>query len=418
MQWSVLLGIPIILIGAACARVAEVSDVPGDTSEAPALQPTPTATPDAERPRATRATPVPSPEPQPSAGALAYVTIEGSLWVRLADGGRKLIYAPENGQVYYPEWSPDGGRIAFTEVNFVKEGTDFSLADIMTVVVVDIEGREILRVPRAMMPHWSPDGRSLAVGAEPDVEGLTTFLTPSIVDVETGAMRELVPRVSALDSPRWRPGGNLLVYATRDGLYVIGSTEGSTPRRIVAGQDFTKFYLTPSWFTDAKIISFESDRSADTPPGGVDSYVIVDMDRGVISRVGDSYPSKCGRSLFFRDQEAHWVPGTTSAAWGIQCTGETTKPGIWIKDMLGGEERFLDTSSVVRSVGLLDVSPDGKLIAFSDSGGSLGYTREAQLVPEAVIGIYVVSVEGGHPELLVEDARFPIWQPGSPPARK
>ncbi|MCH7999654.1 MAG: PD40 domain-containing protein [Chloroflexi bacterium] len=327
-------------------------------------------------------------------------------------GQQELIYAPENGQVYFPEWSPDGTRIAFTEVDFVEEGTNFSLADIMTVVIVDIEGKEILRVPRAIMPHWSPDGQALAVGAEPGIEGLIILMTPSIVQVETGELRHAVPRLRTLDSPRWSPDGNLLVYATDDGLHVIGLTEGSAPRRVVEAEAYSLFYLTPVWSADGVVLAFESDRRSGDPPGGVDSYVMVDVDRGIISRVGDSYPTKCGRASFFRDYEAHWIPGTSFAAWGITCTNEQTQPGIWIKDMTGGEERFLDTSSVAKAVGLLDVSTDGRRIAFSSGTGGLGYTRQAQPAPGGIVNIYVVSIEGGEPELLVEDARFPIWQPG------
>ncbi len=359
---------------------------------------------------------IPAPEPQASVGTIAYVGTDGFLWVRDAGGQRELIYAPENGYVYYPEWSPDGTRIAFTAVEFSEEGAslDFSFADILSVVVVDLNGTELIRVPRAIMPHWSPGGAQLSIGAEPDVDDLEFSMIPSIVDLQTGASRQLLPRTVTLDSPRWSPDGLLLFYAARDGLFLIAPGGESAPRRVVAAEAYELFYLTPVWSGEGSVLVFEADRTSGTPVGGIDSYVAVDPDVGIVNRIGDSNPDKCGRASGFREFEAHWVPGTSLAAWGIECTNSETKPGIWIKEMLGsGEARFIDASSAVRSVGVLDVSADGKFIAFSNAGAGLGtgpgpfsYSGDS-----GRINIYLVSVEGGDPELLITDALQPAWQP-------
>jgi len=393
----------VLLLAAAC-REAETE-----------VQPTPS-------PAASLASGSPTPTEDsgslPPVGRIAYVGIDGGLGVRYPSGERLQVYAPENGQVYYPEWSPDGKRIAFTEVEFLEESptTDFSIADLMSVVVVDLDGNEVLREPRAILPHWSPDGLALAVGAEPDIEDESALQVPSILDIATGRMRELAPRMAMLDSPRWSPDGSRLVYGTFDGLYVVDADGELGPRALLTGENYTKFYLTPSWTDRGTVIVFERDRSAGTPPGGVDSYVEVSVGGRIIGRVGDSYPTKCGRALFFRDHEARSIPGTTFAAWGIECTGEQSKPGIWVKDMSGGQERFLDASPVVKSVGLLDISPDGTVIVFTNGGNGLGYTRGALPSRRGAVNIYVVGIDGGAPKLLVEDARFPIWQPV--PARK
>jgi len=388
----------VLLLAAAC-REAETEVQP---------TPSPSASPASASPAATEDS-----GSLPHVGTIAYVSADGGLGVRNPSGERVQVYVPEDGQVYYPEWSPDGKQIAFTEVAFLEESpiTDFSIADLMSVVVVDLDGNELLRVPRAMMPHWSPDGLMLAVGAEPDIQGESALQAPSTFDIATGRTRELAPRMAMLDSPRWSPDGSHLVYGTFDGLYVVDADKEPRPRALLTGENYTKFYLTPSWTARGTVIVFERDRSAGAPPGGVDSYVEVNGDGRIIGRVGDSYPSKCGRALFYRDHEAHSIPGTTFAAWGIECHRDEEPAGIWVKDMSGGDERFLDASSVVNGVGVLDVSPDGKVIAFSNAGNGLGYTRGALPATHGILNVYVMGIEGGTPQLLVEDAMFPIWQP-------
>jgi len=350
----------------------------------------------------------------PVVGTIAYVGTDGFLWVRDADGERTRIYAPENGYVYYPEWSPDGTRIAFTEVAFTARGfgPGYNWADITSVVVVDLQGAELARLPRAILPHWSPDGQELSIGAEMEDVGERLFMVPYTVDVETGTSRKLLDRVSTLDSPRWTPDGSLLAYATLDGLYLIAADGESGPRRIVETDGRSLFYVAPVWFAEGRLLVYETNRTGGNAP--VDSYVVIDRSGRVVSRVDDSNPAKCGRASFLREFEAHWVPGTSLAMWGIECHRDEEPAGIWVKEMLGGgAERFIDASSAVRSVGVLDVSADGSFIAFSNAGAGLGtgpgpfsYSGDS-----GRINIYLVSVEGGDPELLITDALQPAWQP-------
>ncbi len=353
---------------------------------------------------------------QGETAALAYVSsADGALWVRAGDGKVTRHFAPENGYVYYPEWSPDGTKLAFTEVTFKHPGAGVGYADILSVVAIDENGSELVRVPRAVMPHWSPDSTHLSVLLEPNTPGEVFLATPSIVDVTTGSVRRLVQETDVLDSPRWDSTGRWLAYAAvQEGIVLIpvnGQPLGSSPLPLVQSDGYSKFYLSPMWSSDGLILAFERDRSE--PAGSeADSYVVIDPKVGVTSRVPDSNPDKCGRSLWLRDGEAHWVPGTALAVWGRGCG--TLSAGIWVKDMSGQTpDRLLDVSSVVPMVGEIDVSPDGRTMAFSTSGAALGIGRGAFPTAEnsKLFAIYSIDLNGNVPQPLVAQAMHPAWQP-------
>ena len=86
---------------------------------------------------------VASPAPALDIGAFAYVGADGALWLRDEKGETRRIYAPGDGFVHYPEWSPNGDKIAFGI--FPLGPDDLSQptpqADIQSVVVIDERGK-------------------------------------------------------------------------------------------------------------------------------------------------------------------------------------------------------------------------------------------------------------------------------------
>ena len=337
---------------------------------------------------------------------MAYVGDDGGLWIRKSSGESRRIFHDQRGYAYYPEWSPDGINIAFTFVLYRDQtpANEASLSAFYTTVVVDDVGKEIFRLNQALLPHWSPDGGSLSVLKEPRATAeFELSSTPAIVDVADRSLTELGPPIATHDAPTWSPDGASLAYATPDGIYLVDATAGP-PRQAVVGQAAQKRYLAPQWSDDGVILAFERDNAKSTIEES-DSYVTIDPGEGVTSRVNDSNPEKCGRELGFRDLEPRWVGTTGSAAWGRECPGASTKPGIWIKDMAGAGGRFIDVTPVSESVADLDVSPDGRLVVFSDSGLPLGVRR-----PIAGRGqIHVVGVEGGEPTTIA-DGTYPTWR--------
>jgi Tol biopolymer transport system component len=93
----------------------------------------------------------------PDARSVAFVSNRGGqpdIWVTLISGGSLVRITNDDNLETYPQWSPDGARIAFGRMN------DYGLTEIWTVPALGGTPRKILT--DATDAAWSPDGRSLA----------------------------------------------------------------------------------------------------------------------------------------------------------------------------------------------------------------------------------------------------------------
>lgn len=402
MRWIALCALWLAVSLVACSSDSPTEQAGTVTSVASATaEPTETLAPSA-----TPATATP-----PNDRTLAYVGSDGALWVLPTGGDPRRVYIPSDGYVYVPEWSPDGEKLAFTEIAFADPFSVNGSADVMSIVAVDLSGTELAKVSRALMPHWSPDGTELSFLGEPGVEGLSFGGVPSVLSLETMSIRQLSAAIITYDAPRWEPTGQSLAYVSvPDGIYLV-DRDGASSRVLVGGNGYELFYLAPVWSDSGLLLAFERGRANGDSS---DSYVVISPESGIISRVPDDNPGKCGRELWIRDYEAEWVPGTSLAMWPVVCPLDVTRPGIWVKDMIGDvESLFIETPDSPRGIGYVDVSPDGTLIAFSEAGFGLGI-REGPFMSSAaadLINIYVVPLEGGAAEKVISNALFATWRP-------
>jgi hypothetical protein len=174
-------------------------------------------------------------------------------------------------------WSPDGERLAFV----VFEDGDNAIA------VVDVSERRVVRRYRPDVgainnPVYSPDGRTLAFsGTE---AGITDLY---LLDLESGALRQLTDDLYAQLQPTYSPDGRTLAFVTdqgpgtdldelvyhpmRLGLYDLGSGQ----IEIVTPFPGAK-HIDPAWSPDGGELYFVSDVE-----GISDLFALRLADRGV-----------------------------------------------------------------------------------------------------------------------------------------
>ena len=332
-----------------------------------------------------------------------------------------LIEHPAND--LYPVWMPDGKHILFASdrtgsmsiwcipitdgkprgpaelikedvgrrilpMGFTREGSFYyGLQTGMTDVYIaslDFTTGKLLGTPKKATerfvgtnsrPDWSPDGRYLAFvshrGPNPSVPG--SFVV-CIRSVETGAERDLSPKLNDIWSQRWSPNGRSILLGAADvknrrGLYQMDVNSGD-------------------------VTSLVQDREGEY--------------------VGGNVWSPDGRAVFYLRQEP-----------------SAKKSSIVARELETGREREVFSASADSGMNGIALSPDGQLVAFwyYDKGGHLqglevipsggGVPRELVKVEEgekypdytglawSPDGLQVFFAKGGTTH---QDLKFELWR--------
>lgn len=173
------------------------------------------------------------PDWSPDASAIAFSSGE-DVYTMAADGSDVTLLSEEAGEA---RWSPDSQRIAYESWRF-DEHEEYGpyTSDLF---VIDRDGSDERRLTRASntksgYPEWSPDGTRLAYvrwfdddmgGGDPDV---------FVVDVAGGDVTRVGTSKGNEGPPEWGPSGRYLVYPA-DGDLWRKAVEGSTRRLLTPG---------------------------------------------------------------------------------------------------------------------------------------------------------------------------------------
>lgn len=187
---------------------------------------------------------------------------ESGLWVVDADGSdlQQLVDEPD-AEPLFPVWSPDGLRIAYER---------FPDAGEPQIAVIDADGGEPQVIAeRGVRPTWSPDGELLAFVRSQAPGDLSTAL--HVISPDGTGLRELAS--SAAGTPVWSPDGQLIAFSTPV-AEDPGSTDLSLVGRDGTGQrvlaDVRALDGDPSWSPDGSTVAFV----AAQVEGDSDVYVI------------------------------------------------------------------------------------------------------------------------------------------------
>jgi Tol biopolymer transport system component len=149
-----------------------------------------------------------NPKISPDGKQVAFTAL-GDLWV-MPIGGKPVNLTNDRFLDADPAWSPDGSKLAWSSdrsgrleglwVRDMKTG--------QTQSVVTPYGRD---VTSALMASWSPDGKRIAFS---DVDGMWRRATLSVVDLETRKVSQLHSSLFAPGTAAWSPDGKRIAVTS------------------------------------------------------------------------------------------------------------------------------------------------------------------------------------------------------------
>lgn len=266
-------------------------------------------------------------------GKIAFIRSTGpddaapKLYVMHEDGSEQTMIA-ETTQGSALTWSPDGARLAFSDVG--------------GIYVVNADGSGEQRVPGTsrsdQWPAWSPDGTKLAV------RSLSDDMTGGIylVNVDGSGRKQLTDGMMDVD-PTWSPDGTRIAFSRFDDIFVVNADGSSLTRlaRIEGIED------APAWSPDGRQIAFRHNSTIS----------VVDVDGGrarqLVSPGGTALADPAGRGANKLavgrgdPNDPQWSPDGTRIAFTIFQTGENCS--IWVMNADGsGQSQLTDNRTCDR----------------------------------------------------------------------
>jgi Tol biopolymer transport system component len=302
-----------------------------------------------------------------------------ALYVIAVETGELVTLIEDMGDIYSPNWSPDGNRLLFTSTDDSRRG-QWPYA---TLWSYDTTSDELQQLTSGEMHDglgvWSPQTASAGLIAfASNQDGDWDIYT---INVEDGSVQPLTRNDVDDLSPSWSPdGGQIAFVSNRDGndeIYIM-NVAGSDQRRLTETDASESF---PTWSPDGTEISFDSDRD-----GNWEIYVMA-SDGSNVRRLTNE-PAD--------DWITSWSPD------GSQIVFESKRDGdyeIYGMDADGSNQRRLTDSRAHDSFPAW--SPDGTQIALMSQ-------RDGNYE------IYVMNADGTNPRRVTDNRAEdsdPAWSP-------
>jgi Tol biopolymer transport system component len=290
-----------------------------------------------------------------------------------------------------PAFSPDGSQIAFRSE---REGGGMFL--------MGATGESVRRLTDfGFNPAWSPDGSEIAVATQPiELQPQARPASSSIVviNVRTGARREIVGMAHDGAQPSWSPHGDRIAFwavvgggGQRD-LFTVDPHAADPAKTIVRVTNDPPLDWNPIWSPDGRYLYFGSDRD------GTMNLWRIPIDEHLGKPLGPpetmSLPTRfAAHFTFARTSGALAYAGVdlSDAVWRVPFDAATLRVTGEPAPIIGGAMLLLGFTS--RSV-----SPDGKWIALT----SLGTQDD----------LFLARTDGGELRQLTDDPekdRGPSW---------
>ncbi|MGD8792443.1 MAG: alpha/beta fold hydrolase [Anaerolineae bacterium] len=335
--------IPLLVLLALLAACGQGTNVPATATPAPPMAtdtPAPTATATARPiPTATAvdptqtlptdtpipATPTPIPPtntPQPTntpvppldgrgGGIIAFVSSRigyYEIYAMNADGSGQRRLSHLEDRAAYPDWSPDGSKIAF-HVHHDSEN--------WSIYALNADGsnpQQLLAGGHNAAPVWSPDGTQILFFRNQDIW---------VMDADGSNMQRLISGPTEDCCADWSAtgggSGRIAFETDRDGnseIYVAAA-DGTNLERLTQNQAYDGW---PAWSPDGSQIAFISDRDGD-----MEIYVM-DSDGSNLRQLTDNESD---------DRHPDWSPGSGGLARITFDSNRDGLPGIYVMNVDG-----------------------------------------------------------------------------------
>ncbi len=285
------------------------------------------------------------------------------LYVMNADGSGTERLTDNAHQDNVPDWSPDGDRLAFFSD---RDGNE-------EIYVVEVLTGEVTRVTKTPdrdeeMPVWTPDGR-IAFNADGDDDGeLEWYLSMAdgsgelelsmLTEAGAGSFVDwLPPSPGEGGAPGATPTGDVasprpsdlgepsghVAYAGDGGIWV-SMADGSDPRQVTHDGGFD-----PTWSPDGRSIAYRVIRAEDDG-----EVMVVDTCGGV--------PRSLSNDPDYSDWGPEWSPDGTRI--GYSSDREIRGIAVWVMNADGSEQRVVTAGHGEYP----SWAPDGQRIAYAGGG--------------------------------------------------
>lgn len=197
------------------------------------------------------------PDFSPDGERIAFTTTApymGTLTTTTMDGSDQRVLLARNRSISEPDWSPDGTRLVFI----------FHTHQYFSISVMGLFDADYLPLTKAVTeqinatPRWSPDGSLIAFSS--NRAGDSEIY---VMDSDGGNVRQLTDNDTPDYSPSWSPDGSQIAFASRrDGNWDLYAMDilGNNVQRLT---EHTSMDVEPAWSPDGNRLAFSSNRDGD-----------------------------------------------------------------------------------------------------------------------------------------------------------